>query len=83
MKLNAKAFSLAAGLVWGLVVFLVTNFSLLFHGQGQTLSKLEQIYPFYTISFVGSIVGFLWGFVSMALLGLLFVWLYNMLLAEK
>ena len=82
MKLNAKAFSLAGGLVWGFVVFLATNISAVRHG-GQTLSRLAQIYPGYSVSFVGSIVGLLWGFVSVALLGLLFVWLYNMLLAEK
>jgi hypothetical protein len=83
MKLNAKAFSLAAGIVWGIVVFLVTNISILRHGQGLTLSKLAQIYPGYSFSFVGSVVGLIWGFVSMALLAWLFAWLYNTFLAEK
>jgi hypothetical protein len=82
MKLNAKAFSLAAGIVWGIVVFLATNISVLRHG-GQTLSRLGQIYPGYSVTFVGSIVGLIWGFVSMALLGWLFAWLYNMFVAEK
>jgi hypothetical protein len=83
MKLNSKAFSLAAGIVWGIVVFLATNISMLRHGQGQTLSKLVQIYPGYSFSFGGSIVGLIWGFVSMALLGWLFAWLYNMFVTEK
>lgn len=82
MKLNAKALSLAAGIVWGVVVFLVTNISLLRQG-GQTLSRLAQIYPGYSVSFVGSIIGLIWGFVSMAVLAWLFVWLYNRFLAEK
>ena len=83
MKLNEKAFAIAAGSVWGIVVFLVTNISMIRHGQGQTLSKLVQIYPGYSFSFVGSIVGLIWGFVSMALLGWLFVRMYNMVVTEK
>lgn len=78
MKLDAKAFAIASGVVWGIVVFLVTIVSLLRHG-GETLSKLEQVYPYYTVSFFGSIIGLVWGFVSMFVLGWVFISLYNKL----
>ncbi len=76
MRLDAKAFALASGVVWGVVVFLATNLSLLRHG-GETLSKLEQVYPWYNVSFVGSIIGLVWGFVTMFVLGWVLVFLYN------
>ena len=76
MKLDAKAFALASGVIWGAVVFLATCVSLLRHG-GETLSKLEQVYPYYTVSIVGSFIGLVWGFVSMFVLGWVFISLYN------
>ena len=76
MKLDGKAFALASGIVWGVVVFLATNVSLL-RGGGETLSKLAQVYPGYAVSFVGSIIGLVWGFVTMFVLAWVFVWLYN------
>jgi len=44
MKLNAKALGLSAGIIWGLVIFLLTNISLLRGGEGEHLSKLAQFY---------------------------------------
>ena len=76
MKLDAKAFALASGLVWGVVVFLATNLSLLRQG-GETLSKLAQVYPGNVVSFAGSIIGLVWGFVSMFVLGWVLISLYN------
>lgn len=76
MKLDAKAFALASGVIWGVVIFVATNVSLLRHG-GETLSKLEQIYPLYRVSFVGSIIGLVWGFLSMFVLSWVLATLYN------
>ena len=76
MKLDAKAFALASGVVWGVVVFLATILSLVRHG-GETLSKLAQVYPGYTVSFVGSIIGLVWGFITMYVLGWVLISLYN------
>ena len=77
MKLNAKAFALSAGIIWGVAVFLVTNVSLLRGGHGDTLSRLAQIYIGYSFSFVGSIIGLIWGFVTMFIAAWIFVVLYN------
>jgi hypothetical protein len=82
MKLNAKAFALSAGIIWGVAVFLVTTISLLRGGHGDTLSRLGQIYIGYSFSFVGSIVGLIWGFVTMFVAAWIFVVLYNAFLGK-
>lgn len=77
MKLNKNAFALALGIVWGATVFLVTNISLLRGGQGGTLGGLSQIYVGYTFSFLGSVIGLFWGFVTMSIAGWVVAWIYN------
>jgi type II secretory pathway component PulF len=77
MKLNAKALALSAGIIWGLLIFLLTNISLLRGGGGEHLSRLAQFYIGYSFSFVGSLIGLVWGFVTMFIVGWVFAWLYN------
>jgi len=79
MKLNKNAFALALGIVWGVIVFLVTNIDLLRGGSGEHLSRLSQIYLGYRVSFLGSIIGLLWGFVTMSIAAWVAAWLYNRL----
>jgi len=79
MKLHAKALGLSAGIVWGLVIFLLTNISLLRGGEGEHLSKLAQFYIGYSFSFLGSLIGLVWGFVSMFIAAWVTAWLYNKL----
>jgi len=77
MKLNQNAFALALGTVWGVIVFLITNISLLRGGKGEGLDLLSQIYLGYSFSFVGSIIGLFWGFVTMFIATWIAAWLYN------
>lgn len=77
MKLQPKAFALSLGVVWGLVVFLLTNIGLLRGSLGEHLSRLSIVYIGYSFSFIGSIIGLIWGFVSACLMGWLLAWLYN------
>jgi type II secretory pathway component PulF len=79
MKLNAKALALSAGILWGLLIFLLTNISLLRGGEGEHLSRLSQFYIGYSFSFLGSLIGLVWGFVTMFIVGWVFAWLYNKL----
>ncbi|MGD1046132.1 MAG: hypothetical protein ABR936_12565 [Bacteroidota bacterium] len=79
MKLNVKAFALSAGIVWGLVIFLMTNISLLQGGTGGNISRLSHFYYGYSFSFVGSIIGLIWGFVTMFVAAWIFCILYNVL----
>jgi hypothetical protein len=80
MKLNARAFALSAGIIWGVIIFLVTNINLLRGGKGEFLSHLSQIYVGYSCSFGGSLIGLIWGFVTMFVAAWVFAFLYNTLL---
>jgi hypothetical protein len=82
MKLSKKACGLAGGIIFGLLVFGVTNFLLLRGSQGQTISTLSNIYIGYSFSFLGSLVGMAWGFVDGFVLGWIFAFLYNLFAKE-
>ena len=78
MKLNVKSFALACGIAWGLRVFLLT-LSALWRGVGQHLGLLAAVYWGYGISYLGSLIGLVYGFASALAVGALFAWLYNKL----
>jgi hypothetical protein len=83
MKLNKIALGLTAGILWGVGIFLATNFLLIAGGQGQTISKLNAFYFGYSFSFLGSLAGLIWGFVYGFITGWLFGLLYNFFSKEK
>jgi len=78
MKLSKKAFALTAGILWGLGIFLVTNFFLIKGAPGQTISLLENFYFGYEFSFLGSLIGLAWGFIYGFIVGWLFAFLNNL-----
>lgn len=82
MKLNVKAMGLACGTLWGIAVFLITVWFLIMGYAGETLSKLGQLYLGYTVSWGGSIVGLIWGFVDGLICGIVLAWLYNYFLGK-
>jgi hypothetical protein len=82
MKLNIKAFALALGIVLGLAMGLVTLLSVLMHWEANTLWILHKIFPGYSPSWLGALMGLLWGFIYGGMAGLLFAWLYNSLVCE-
>ena len=77
MKLSKKAFGLAAGILCGAAIFLVTNFLLLRGTEGMIISGLKNVYFGYSLSFLGSIIGSIWGFADGFIVGWLFALLYN------
>jgi hypothetical protein len=79
MKLNVKAFGLSCGLVWGLGLFLLTWWIILFEGNNVQSVFLSSVYQGYTISPVGSLIGLVWAAVDGWVGGLIFAWLYNRL----
>jgi hypothetical protein len=79
MKLNAKAFGLAAGLVWGVNWFFLTWWMILFEGITHDVTLIGRWYRGYTVSPVGSLIALVYGFVDGFLLGLVVSWLYNKL----
>lgn len=77
--LNPRKLGLAAGIVWGLSMFVCTILAMWTGYSGMFLHMMGSIYPGFTISwlgvFLGAIYGFIDGFVGFFLLG----YVYNKL----
>ena len=76
MQLNAKRFALASGVLWGLAILIATLVAAA-RGLGANLSHLSAIYLGYDVSYVGSVVGLIYGFLTGAIAGFLFAVIYN------
>jgi tetrahydromethanopterin S-methyltransferase subunit F len=79
MKLDKKAFGLASGILWGLII-LVSTFWVMARGGGSTLALLEQFYFGYSVSYQGAFIGLIYGFIDGFICGWIFAWLYNKLI---
>ena len=79
MKLNVRAFALACAVVWGIGVFLVAWWGILWNGPGGPVPLLGILYRGFTFSPLGSLIGLLWAFPDGLIIGALFAWLYNRL----
>lgn len=64
-RLNARAWGIALGLLTGGSLFVATNVLVLKGGEnvGQHLQLLSVFFPGYSVTFVGSLVGFVYLFV--------------------
>jgi len=83
---HAKTMGLVLGLLFGLVIFVATNWLIIKGGHttpngsyvvGPHLKLLNQFFIGYSVSFFGSIVGFIYGFVIGSFSGALLAWIYN------
>ncbi|MBN1597539.1 MAG: bacteriophage holin [Bacteroidales bacterium] len=79
MKLNVKAFALTAALVCGIGLFLLTWWVIMFEGATGTKTILAVVYRGYNISPLGSLIGLAWGLVDGLIGGVIFAWLYNLI----
>ncbi|MFC1543027.1 bacteriophage holin [Candidatus Neomarinimicrobiota bacterium] len=77
MKLNVRALGLAGGILWGLAIFLLTYWFLLFGYGGTMLGKIANVYLGYSVTWYGAFIGLVWGFVDGFIGGALLAWLYN------
>lgn len=83
-RLNARAWGIAGALVLGLGLFLATNILIIqgaAEGQhvGPTLGRLSYFLPGYSVTFVGSLIGFVYMFVIGYAIGRVVGTLYNKL----
>ena len=83
--LNAKVLGLTLGLVCGLGLFLATNWLVIKGGDpvGPHLALLSQYFIGYRVSFLGSLIGFFYGFALGTLSGSFIGWLYNRIAALR
>jgi hypothetical protein len=65
LRMNARAWGIAFGLMLGLGLFLATNILVIRGGEvvGPHLSLLGAFLPGYSVTFAGSLVGFVYLFV--------------------
>lgn len=82
LRMNARAWGIGMGLLLGAVLFLATNILVIRGGpnMGQHLGLLAIYLPGYSVSFVGSLIGFVYAFVGGYGLGRLLGAVYNFLL---
>ena len=86
LRLNAQILGLILGLLAGLAVFFATNWLVIRGGHltpngqymvGPHLQLLSQFFIGYRVSFLGSIIGFFYGFAIGTLSGATISWVYN------
>ena len=80
-RLNARAWGMSVGLVLGFGLLLATNILVLRGGAnvGQHLGLLSTYFPGYRVSFIGSLIGFVYAFVLGYGLGRLIASIYDRL----
>ena len=81
LRLNAVVHGVVAGIVVGLGVFIATNWLVLKGGRvvGPHLSLLDQFFIGYRVTFVGSLIGFAYGFFCGFIGGYFIARMYNWL----
>jgi len=79
MKLNVLAFALACGIIWGLMLFVVTWWVVAFDGATGDRTIIGLVYRGYNISPAGSFIGLVWALADGFIGGAIFAWLYNLL----
>ena len=83
MKLNLLGLGFAAGIIWGLAVFLMTLVSMSSGYADKALKGVASIYPGYSVSLGGSFIGLVYGFVDGFVCALIFGLIYNLFVREK
>jgi hypothetical protein len=79
LRLDTKVIGLILGLLFGLFIFIATNWLVLKGGTrvGPHLQLLSQFFIGYRVSFLGSLIGFAYGLAIGTLGGALVGWIYN------
>jgi len=86
MKLNLKAITLTAGIIWALAIFLVGIINLIWSGYGNAfLQVIASLYPGFDAerSFSDVIVGTGYALVDGAACGFVFGWIYNLFIGKS
>lgn len=82
-KLDGVALGTAMGALFGLIIFLATNFLLFKGGEviGPNLALLSQFFLGYEVSFEGSLIGLFYGLVAGFITGWTIASVRNLVLA--
>ena len=85
LRLNASILGIVLGVVVGLGIFVATNFLILKGGDvvGPHLALLGNFFPFYRVTFLGSIIGFAYGLLTGYVAGFIIATVYNQAIKFK
>ena len=85
LRLNGNIMGLVMGVMAALVIFVVTNWLVIKGGDvvGPHLGLLGQFFIGYSVTFVGSLVGAVYGLVIGYLSGLVIGWIYNFIVSFR
>ncbi len=85
LRLNALVQGVVTGLIFGLALFIITNWLILKGGEvvGPHLALLGHFFIGYRVTFVGSLIGCAYGMVVGFLIGYVVASLYNWLVDIK
>jgi hypothetical protein len=85
LRLNANILGIVLGIIAGLAIFIATNFLILKGGDvvGPHLGLLRVFFPYYSVTFLGSFVGFAWGLLSGYVAGFIIASIYNLVVKFK
>ena len=73
-----KCAGLAVGILWGAAMLLVTIADVLWGFGHSFVSVFQGLYAWgYTVSWLGALVGGIYGFVDGFFAGFITIWLYN------
>ncbi|HEX9563822.1 MAG TPA: hypothetical protein VF981_07615 [Gemmatimonadaceae bacterium] len=81
MRLNARAWGIATGLLLGGGLFIATIFLVIRGGPmvGQHLELISVFFPGYQVTWLGAFIGFIYAFVLGYALGRVIGFVYNRL----
>lgn len=77
-KLNPTKLGFAAGILWGLTLFVMTWISMYTGWAMFWLSMWMDVYPGYDLSITGTFIGLVYGFIDAFVALFIFGWLYNL-----
>lgn len=85
VRLNASVLGIVLGILVGLGIFIATNFLILKGGEvvGPHLALLGNFFPFYRVTFLGSIIGFGYGLLTGYVAGFIIATVYNQVVKFK
>jgi len=78
MKLNIRAFALAFSIWSGGGLLLLTWWLILLGAEPGTMGFVEAVYPGYSMTPLGGLVGLVWASIDGAICGTILAWLYNL-----
>lgn len=79
IRLDVRAFAVAAALFWGIGLFVLTWWIIAFDGATGQRTLIGMVYRGYSISPIGSLIGLLYATGDGLIGGAIVAWLYNAL----